>query len=465
MGGQLHVQQRSLPYVMYLMIGRNCLRRLTGCPRVVAPCARGRSLRHPQGSADSHHFARTRSWVAILAGALVIIVMVGPWLTTIDKGDLGKTIGGKLADSKSSAASYISSWTGANEPAGGDASMSIGDDADIDYDDYKDEENGVDHDKDQDYDDDYAYEAPGSKKAQPKGRVPDASEKGESRTPQASKKTPDAAPRKMGEETFLKALEACNDMVCVREAHHLPRGEATFNFPHFLIIGFQKAATTSLHVHLGKHDAVLRPAHKEPEHFTKECKYNPPEDCSKEDAKNYVRGTLKLDDFIRSKGQLAAFESSTHVVRNPMAPALHRLIPWAKVVINVREPISRAASMLIHMLDVYNEGCLAENDLGYCLHARSQIRGLKDGTTTYYDALAHWFTHWPEDQIHVVQYEELIDSETEDKVMREVKSYIGLDPELPKSGMFSSPADVSPAYHSDAMFTRFRSILRQGLRS
>jgi len=153
------------------------------------------------------------------------------------------------------------------------------------------------------------------------------------------------------------------------------------------------------------------------------------------------------------------------VVRNPMAPALHRLIPWAKVVINVREPISRAASMLIHMLDVYNEGCLAENDLGYCLHARSQIRGLKDGTTTYYDALAHWFTHWPEDQIHVVQYEELIDSETEDKVMREVKSYIGLDPELPKSGMFSSPADVSPAYHSDATFTRFRSILRQGLRS
>lgn len=392
-------------------------------------------------ASPTHCFARTRSWVAILAGALVVIVMVGPWLTTMDKGEISKTIGVKLADSKSSAASYISSWTATSEQTGGDdASMPIGDDADIDYDDYKDNEDG---DQDREYGSDYAYEAPGSKEAQTKGQGPGASEKGQTKTPQTTKTAPDAATRKMGEGTFLKALEACNDMVCVREAHNLPRGETKFNFPHFLIIGFQKAATTSLHVHLGKHDAVLRPAHKEPEHFTKECKYNPPEDCSKEDAKKYVRETLKLDEFISSKGQLAAFESSTHVVRNPMAPALHKLIPWAKVVINVREPISRAASMLIHMLDVYNEGCLAENDLGYCLHARSQIRGLKDGTTTYYDALAHWFTHWPEDQIHIVQYEELIDVDTEDKVMREVKSYIGLDPELPKSGMFL-PHRVAP---------------------
>jgi hypothetical protein len=91
--------------------------------------------------------------------------------------------------------------------------------------------------------------------------------------------------------------------------------------------------------------------------------------------------------------------------------------------------------MLIHMQDVYNQGCLSEKDLGYCLHARSQIRGLRDGTTTYYDALSHWFTHWPEDQIHIVQYEELIDPDTESKVMKEVKSYVGLDPNLPKGGL------------------------------
>ena len=428
--------------------------------RVAARRGRGGCLQQlPWSRPVSHSSARARSWVAIIAGALVVIVMVGPWLTTTDRGEIGKTIGGKLADSKSSAASYISSWTGKKEPSGGDdASMEIGDD-EIDYDDYE-----VDEDEDEDREDrdDYTYEAPGSTTAQTKGETPDGPTKDGEQTSQATKTTADAASGKNGQGTFLKALEVCNDMVCVREAHKLPKGEATFNFPHFLIIGFQKAATTSLHVHLGKHDAALRPAHKEPEHFTRECKYNPPEDCSKEDAKKYVRETLNLEQFIRSKGKLAAFESSTHVVRNPMAPALHKLVPWAKVVINVREPISRAASMLIHMLDVYNEGCLAENDLGYCLHARSQIRGLKDGTTTYYDALAHWFTHWPEEHIHVVQYEELIDSKTEDKVMREVKSYIGLDPELPKSGM-SAPLVAPPT--ADAVLTRLHSFVSQVSRS
>lgn len=189
--------------------------------------------------------------------------------------------------------------------------------------------------------------------------------------------------------------------------------------------------------HLGKHRDALRPAHKEPEFFTKDCKNNPPENCSKEDSEKYIKETLRLDEFVESEGRKAAFESSTHVVRrgDKMAPALYSLVPWVKIIINLREPISRAASMLIHMKDVYQEGCLAEKDLGYCLHARSQIRGLRDGTTTYYDALSAWFTHWPADQILIVQYEELIDSKTEDTVMREVKKHIGLDPDLPKAGL------------------------------
>eukprot|EP00889_Picochlorum_renovo_P007134 jgi/Picre1/34164/NNA_001638.t1 len=118
-----------------------------------------------------------------------------------------------------------------------------------------------------------------------------------------------------------------------------------------------------------------------------------------------------------------------------MAPALYKLIPWTKIIISLREPISRAASMLIHMKDVYNEGCLAEKDLGYCLHARSQIRGLHDGTNTYYDALSEWFKHWPAEQIHIVQYEELTNPDTEDSTIWGVKEFIGLDPNLPKAGL------------------------------
>lgn len=157
--------------------------------------------------------------------------------------------------------------------------------------------------------------------------------------------------------------------------------------------------------HIGKHPQALRPAHKEPEFFTKDCNDNPPEGCPKNASIKYIQDTLMMKEFINSKGMIAPYESSTHVVRSGdvFAQKLNTLIPWTKLIISLREPISRAASMLIHMKDVYNEGCLSEHDLGYCLHARSQIRGLKDGTTSYYDALLAWFTHWPAEQIHIVQ--------------------------------------------------------------
>lgn len=46
---------------------------------------------------------------------------------------------------------------------------------------------------------------------------------------------------------FLKVLENCRDLICIQEAHaKFPRSSDMFNFPHFMIIGFQKAATTSL---------------------------------------------------------------------------------------------------------------------------------------------------------------------------------------------------------------------------
>jgi hypothetical protein len=108
--------------------------------------------------------------------------------------------------------------------------MEIGDDDDIDYDDYKDI---------------------------PAKEPPAKQDRGND----ASISPPPI--EKVANKTFLEALKSCKDMVCVREAHKLPKKEAKFNFPHFLIIGFQKAATTSLHVYVSlyivtrKYDLIL----------------------------------------------------------------------------------------------------------------------------------------------------------------------------------------------------------------
>jgi len=47
---------------------------------------------------------------------------------------------------------------------------------------------------------------------------------------------------------FIQAIATCNSFECVRDAHRQPRKGARFNFPHFLIVGWQKSATTSLYV-------------------------------------------------------------------------------------------------------------------------------------------------------------------------------------------------------------------------
>ncbi|GBF98959.1 hypothetical protein Rsub_12605 [Raphidocelis subcapitata] len=57
-----------------------------------------------------------------------------------------------------------------------------------------------------------------------------------------------------------EALRNCTDFACVRKAHTRP---GKFNFPHFLIIGFPKAATTSLHYYLTQHPQALNPRIKE----------------------------------------------------------------------------------------------------------------------------------------------------------------------------------------------------------
>ena len=59
------------------------------------------------------------------------------------------------------------------------------------------------------------------------------------------------------ENGFTSMLAQCRTLECLRIAHELPRREDQFNFPHALIVGWQKSATTSLYKFLGKSDQVL----------------------------------------------------------------------------------------------------------------------------------------------------------------------------------------------------------------
>jgi len=144
-------------------------------------------------------------------------------------------------------------------------------------------------------------------------------------------------------------------------------------------------------------------------------------------------------------------------------------MPWVKLIVNLREvrsclqlvrsrianlqlqddhcspvspappplfqPISRAASMLIHNEDRNGMGCLSRKDMGTCLLHASQITKPSDGgPATYYDALYPWVNTWPANQLMVIQYEELTQDEERERIeLMRVKTYLGLDPTWPKT--------------------------------
>jgi len=253
--------------------------------------------------------------------------------------------------------------------------------------------------------------------------------------------TPPLANTKTDGREFLRAIEACQDLVCLKEAHEkYPRPPGMFNYPHFIIAGFQKAATTSLKRYLDKHSQSAPPKVKEPNFFTDNCNEKPPEECPAADTRRYINRILNKKAYLASNGTLATYEASTHIVRAGLnlAPRLAELFPWVKIVIMLREPISRAASMLIHNKDVSDLGCLARKEISYCLLHHSQLTEMTPGKyepLTYTEAMKYWLDAFPKEQILVIQYENLTSEEGEAGELLRAKGFLGLDLEKPKRGL------------------------------
>jgi len=109
-------------------------------------------------------------------------------------------------------------------------------------------------------------------------------------------------------------------------------------WPKFFIVGAPRAGTTSLYEFLKKTDDVFMPDFKEPHYF------------SSIDPKYFVakpiRDTKKyLSLFEKATEASAIGEASTTYLWDPASPKLiHDTIPSAKIIIMLRDPISRSFS-------------------------------------------------------------------------------------------------------------------------
>lgn len=114
--------------------------------------------------------------------------------------------------------------------------------------------------------------------------------------------------------------------------------------PDFIILGAQKAGTSTLTGLLKQHPSIFSPFLKEIHYF--DGGMNPDQDYFKYD-ENWYKAHFPLKES--SKKDQITFEASPFYLFHPLCPArIHQVLPNAKFIVLLRDPVERAISHYFH---------------------------------------------------------------------------------------------------------------------
>ena len=202
--------------------------------------------------------------------------------------------------------------------------------------------------------------------------------------------------------------------------------------PGFLVIGAQKAGTTALYAYLRWHPGITGPSWKEVSFFDRHWWRG----------EAWYRGQFPL----RAGGRLVG-EASPSYLFHPLAPERARsLVPGAKLIALVRNPVDRAYSQYQHEVALGREPLSFEDALAaederlvgeverLIADPRAFSRAWWDHTYTargrYAEQLERWPEAFPSEQLLVVRTEDL--GERPAETYASILAFLGAEPhELP----------------------------------
>ena len=172
-------------------------------------------------------------------------------------------------------------------------------------------------------------------------------------------------------DVALADLAPCDDFYCIKRAYYAIGGRTRFNMPHFFLIGWQKCATTSVNLHLRAHPEYLPSPVKESHYWTTCQHFWNHTSCMAHNYTHYIHEFFRLHDAVESRLEKVSVDASVDYAWKGamLAPQLHQLFPWIKLVIIMREPLSR----LISYVRMYTQrghevkGCLGDRPMFDCL--------------------------------------------------------------------------------------------------
>ena len=182
-----------------------------------------------------------------------------------------------------------------------------------------------------------------------------------------------------------------------------PRGA----LPNLVVIGAQKCGTSGLHFYLGMHPEISMSSPKELNFFVRE--------------RNWTRGIEWYRGHFDPASPVRG-ESSPNYTTYPhhlgVPERMHEVVPDAKLIYLVRDPIERIAAHWVHNYAKRRE----KGDLAATLLHPNTTYILR---SQYHLQLSQFLNHYSESQVLVLEQEDLRARRTE--TLREVFTFLGVD--------------------------------------
>ncbi|WP_250658145.1 sulfotransferase family protein [Alkalimarinus coralli] len=179
------------------------------------------------------------------------------------------------------------------------------------------------------------------------------------------------------------------------------------NLPNFIIIGCAKAGTTSLYHYLKEHPDVFMPELKELRYFAYD-KSNP-EHIKKPDRVYPIRSMdAYKHQFSKVKNETAIGEASPRYINSAFAAhKIHRIIPHAKLILSIRNPVDKLYS-------AYNMEVRDGRASGDIEKELFDSQSLLLHNALIYDKLKLYLSLFDASQIKIILFDDLIRDATKE---------------------------------------------------
>ena len=241
--------------------------------------------------------------------------------------------------------------------------------------------------------------------------------------------------------------------------------------PDFLVAGVPKAGTTALHAALSRHPGLYMSPVKEPKFFLADGP--PPDRGGPGDALTYREHIWQRDQYERLFDDAApgtkTGESTPLYLHDPDAMRrIRKLIPDAKIIAVIRDPIERAHSNWTHL---WSAGLEPESD--FLRACAEEDRRIAQGWASFWRytslgmygrQLQHAFGLFGRDQVLVLRYRALVDEPagTLDRICRFLGVADGVLTEIPRENVTAHP-ERTPAHRAASLAMRAGGSLGQRL--